>query len=384
MFMSGNNSAPIVLAGTWPYQLIFRDDDNWQMTLDDVNHRDYDYIKLHRLSGTFDVGLDPIYLAIGFDGSLILPLFGELSNKKTYQRIFNTFLGKLLFGGVFFEAVTTADISLGEMTNEGYFRYIQTPNGFASRIHRLLQEVEVTSLEAIQLLNPPNITLSSIYNALDKGNNILSNFPNLSVAQLLSGITFLNKWEWAEALIFIWTSIEQIINKIWIEEIYNKRNEKGVITKRSKFLMDERTWTASTRIELFYQKGLIEVETYRLINKVRKARNDFIHDGIVPNQNNAINALQVLMRVMSKIITNYQKPNELENIEKLILKYMQRSLLPKKKRIHDDQIVAWRKIKPIPGEKNWGEKEFEKVEGFEFERVPIEVLKENENYKEEQ
>jgi len=382
--MSGNNSAPIVLAGTWPYQLIFRDDDNWQMTLDDVNHRDYDYIKLHRLSGTFDVGLDPIYLAIGFDGSLILPLFGELSNKKTYQRIFNTFLGKLLFGGVFFEAVTTADISLGEMTNEGYFRYIQTPNGFASRIHRLLQEVEVTSLEAIQLLNPPNITLSSIYNALDKGNNILSNFPNLSVAQLLSGITFLNKWEWAEALIFIWTSIEQIINKIWIEEIYNKRNEKGVITKRSKFLMDERTWTASTRIELFYQKGLIEVETYRLINKVRKARNDFIHDGIVPNQNNAINALQVLMRVMSKIITNYQKPNELENIEKLILKYMQRSLLPKKKRIHDDQIVAWRKIKPIPGEKNWGEKEFEKVEGFEFERVPIEVLKENENYKEEQ
>jgi len=382
--MSGNNSAPIVLAGTWPYQLIFRDDDNWQMTLDDVNHRDYDYIKLHRLSGTFDVGLDPIYLAIGFDGSLILPLFGELSNKKTYQRIFNTFLGKLLFGGVFFESVTTADISLGEMTNEGYFRYIQTPNGFASRIHRLLQEVEVTSLEAIQLLNPPNITLSSIYNALDKGNNILSNFPNLSVAQLLSGITFLNKWEWAEALIFIWTSIEQIINKIWIEEIYNKRNEKGVITKRSKFLMDERTWTASTRIELFYQKGLIEVETYRLINKVRKARNDFIHDGIVPNQNNAINALQVLMRVMSKIITNYQKPNELENIEKLILKYMQRSLLPKKKRIHDDQIVAWRKIKPIPGEKNWGEKEFEKVEGFEFERVPIEVLKENENYKEEQ
>lgn len=265
------------------------------------------------------------------------------------------------------------------MTNEGYFRYMQNPNGHASRIHRLLQEVEVTSLEAIQLFNPPTIKLQTIYKALDKGTELLSNFPKLSIALVLSGITFLNKWEWAEGLLFIWTSIEQIIDEIWDEEIYSQRNEKGVITNRSDFLRDERTWTASTKIELFFQKGLIDVETYKLINIVRKARNDFVHDGVVPNKNNAICALKALIRIMSLKTTNYKKPDSLFEIEESILEHMQRSLLPKKQVNFDEEVVAWREIKSIPGDKNWGEKEFEKIEGFEFVSIPIEDLKQNEN-----
>ena len=112
------------------------------------------------------------------------------------------------------------------MTDKGYYRYNSIPKGLGARVHYLLQEVEVTSLEAIKLLNPPIIQLLSIHDAYRKGEEFFSNFPKLSIDLILSGITFLIKWEWAEALIFIWTSIEQIIDQIWNEEIFEKRNEK--------------------------------------------------------------------------------------------------------------------------------------------------------------
>jgi len=369
------NVVPIVIAGILPYRLVFREDDTWQVDLNDINYLNYDYVKLHRLSGTLNICIDPLFMTIGFDGSLILPVFGKSIKKITYQKIFNSFLGKLLFGGIFFEAISPEDICLGQITKEGYYRYNPPVNGLGARIHYLLQEVEVSSLEAIRLWNPQIIKLSSIESAYKKGNEFFKKFPKISIDLILNGITYLIKWEWSQALIFIWTSIEQTIDQIWYEEVYDKRNERGEIPKRKNFLEDTRTWTTSARIELFYQMGLFNPNIYILFNKVRQARNNFIHEGNTPEESDAMCALDLLMTFLSLKASDYKKTDDLDEIQELIKMYVRNGLFPEKKEISDNEVIAWREIRPIPGYENWGDKKFEKVDGFAFKKIPREKIK---------
>lgn len=366
---------PIVIAGNLPYRLIFLEDDSWQVGLEEINHLEYDYVKLHRVTDFLDIGYEDFFLIIGFDGSLILPFLGKFANKNTYQKLLNTFLGKLLFGGFYCDALTPEDISLGELTKEGYYRYISSPKGSGARIHHLLQELEATPYEAIKLYNPSIIQFKEIKDAYKKGDEFFSDFPNLSIDLLLKGISFLTKWEWSEAIIFIWTSIEQVIDKIWEKEYVQKRNVKGVIKNRKQFLSDTRTWTASARIEMFYQKEFIDTNTYQFINNIRKARNDFIHGGEVPTQNDALDGLKALLFLLSLSATEYLINDKLDYVYDLISARVQMGLIPERKEISNDQIDAWKEILPIPGDESWGEKDFEKVKHFGFKKVTEDNIK---------
>jgi hypothetical protein len=375
LLMNDVSRFPIIIAGNLPYRLIFLENDSWKASLEEINHLKYDYVKLHRITDFLDIGYEDFYLIIGFDGSLILPFLGKFANKITYQKLLNTFLGKLLFGGIFCEALTPEDISLGELTKEGYYRYISSPKGSGARIHHLLQELEATPYEAIKLYNPQIIQFEEMKEAYKKGDEFFSDFPNISIDLLLRGISFLIKWEWSEAIIFIWTSIEQVIDKIWKKEFVQKSNIRGVIKKRKKFLEDTRTWTASARIEMFYQKELIDTNTYQLINNIRKARNDFIHGGVMPSEHDALDGLKALLYALSLSSTEYLIDDKLDYVYDLISERVQRGLVPERIEISDDQIDAWKEILPIPGYESWGEKNFEKVKNFGFKKVTEDNLK---------
>jgi hypothetical protein len=52
---------------------VTRKTDKWDPTLEQINDRTYDYVKLSRISGFVDIGITPYSIGIGFDGSLILP-----------------------------------------------------------------------------------------------------------------------------------------------------------------------------------------------------------------------------------------------------------------------------------------------------------------------
>jgi hypothetical protein len=170
--------------------------------------------------------------------------------------------------------------------------------------------------------------------------------------------------------------LEQVVEQIWQKEIIAKRNDKGEISDRSDFLKDTRNWTSSTRIEMFYQIGMFAADTYQIITNARKARNKFIHDGKSPTKENAIDALDALFSLFSLVKSDYETVDYLDDISKLIKGYLRRGLLPDKNKFTDQEVVAFREIKPIPGYENWGDKEFEKVEWFGFNLIPQENLPE--------
>lgn len=50
------------------------------------------------------------------------------------------------------------------------------------------------------------------------------------------------------------------------------------IGRRSR-LQDNRAYSSAIKIEFFYAKSIIDIDTYTKLNTLRKLRNDFIHDG---------------------------------------------------------------------------------------------------------
>lgn len=370
--MEEKNSVPVIIGNAAPFRLVLRDTDKWEPTLDEVNSRSYDYVKLHRLSTYLDVGIQPFSLGVGFDGSLIIPATKEFQDKDAALDKFNQTLGQLLFGGIYSEAVLPEDIYLGILTFDGYFKAVSATSGSVGNFHKAIRTKHVGTLDVMRLLNPIEIPVSDLEQSLAKGMGILDKLPKLSSSLLLNGVTHFVKHQWAEALVFLWTSIEQVIGHIWNSEILRKRNDSGEeISGRKKFLQDYRTWSTSTKVEMLYQNSLIGSGEYQLLNNARKARNDFVHRAVKPTQINAESALDSLFQLVSLAVTEYKKHDFLSEPKELVMRNLRGELLPKKRSFNLDEVSHWLALPPIPGDVNWGDEPYEIIE--ELQLKPVEV-----------
>lgn len=368
--MEENNRIPIILGNASPFRIIVRETDNWSPTIEEINDRTYDYVKLHRLSTYIDIDIQPYSLGIAFDGSLILPAINEFRDKDKSLDVFNQTLGFLLLGGIYTEAVLPEDISVGSMTLDGYFRSSTSISGAVSNFHQAIRMKHVGALESIKLLNPEEIKIEDYQNAIESGNATLSAIPRLSANILLNGVTQYVKHQWPESLVSLWTSIEQVLSHIWDIEIVRERNESGQkITGRKKFLLDFRTWSASAKVEVLYQNTLIDSEIYGFLNNARKARNKFVHNGVKPTEANVKSALDSLFSLISLAYSNFKDKNHLNSIIDKIDKHLRGELIPKQRALSMEEVTHWLAIPPIPGDTNWGDKEYEIIEELQLKKI---------------
>lgn len=184
---------------------------------------------------------------------------------------------------------------------------------------------------------------------------------SLSPVLFLTGTSHFVKQQWTEALIFLWTASEQAVNIIWEAEIVKQQGEK-TIAGRKKFLEDYRTWTTSTKIELLYQRGFINIELYEMLNVARKARNEFIHNGKQIKMTDAKAVLEALFHLMSLLVSDYAKPLELQPILTMILKNERGDLFPKKTVFEKDEVTHWLELPALPGDIKWGDAPYELID----------------------
>ena len=368
--MDEDNRVPIIIGNASPFRIIVRDTDCWTPTLEDTNNGTYDYIKLHRLSTYIDVDIRPYSMGVAFDGSLILPAAKEFHDKDKSLDIFNRTLGYLLLGGIYTEAVSPEDMTVGSMTLDGYFRPTTSSSGAVASFHRAIQTKHLGALDSIKLLNPEEIKIEDYQNAIESGKATLSAIPRLSASILLNGATQYVKHEWPESLVSLWTSIEQVLSHIWDAEIVRKRNDFGQeITGRKKFLQDFRTWSTSAKIEVLYQNTLIDPEVYGLLNNARKSRNTFVHEGIKPTQENARSALDSLFALISFACNNFEDKSSLNNIVEMIEKHLRGELIPKNRIFSKEEVTHWLPVPPIPGDTSWGDEEYEIIEELKLKKL---------------
>ncbi|MGV3589412.1 MAG: hypothetical protein ACO1OF_20565 [Adhaeribacter sp.] len=343
------------------FRIVLRENDKWNPTLKQINNRDYDYVKLNRMSTFIDIGITPFSLGIGFDGSLVLPATKEYQIRENALTKFNEALGILLLGGVYSESVQPENVSFGSLHLDGYIKMHGGTSGFISKFHHSIRTKYIGTLDVIGLLEPKTIQSKEIEESFKKGKMIFDKLKNLSPNLLLDGTSNYVRHQWSESLIFLWTSIEQIIDLIWEKEIINVDIE-GIVEGRKDFLKDYRTWTSSARIELLFQKGIISLEVYQYLNSARKVRNDFIHNGKPLTESKVKNGLEGLFRLISLVISDYKSSKELNDILELIYVNQRSGLIPKKTVFGKEEVSHWLELPPLPGDSHWGDKEYEIIE----------------------
>jgi hypothetical protein len=351
---------PIVTANCAPLRFISRGlADSWSPTTEQINKRTYDHIKLHRLSTYLDIGIGPFSLGVCFDGTLILPATKEFLNTDFALKTFNTALSQMLLGGIYSEAVSPDDIGFGAMTLTGYSRSDGGGDGPAALLQRAARNKHIGTLEVIWLLNPEIIQTGDIESALATGRKLLSALGDIPSEQILYGITFFAKRQWAEALIHLWTTTERVIEIAWRNHVISDRLAPS--KRRRQFLDDHRTWTASAKLEVLFQKGLLPREVYERLDHARKARNEFAHRAIVPSQDDSSIALQALFELASLCVSEFDSTDQFAQVITLAKTRCHRESFPKADRNQIHGVTHWLTLPLLPGDKNWKDEDHELI-----------------------
>ncbi|MFZ0600257.1 MAG: hypothetical protein WAN05_02605 [Roseiarcus sp.] len=285
---------PCMIAYLHPFRVVQADGQpTWNATIDQINHRDWDYAALHEVVGGIDVGLQsPYHLAVGRDGALALPPIDGLRSTQAAVEFFNRCLAGLLLGGVYCEAINPDGLDLGSIIDWTYIRAHRYGPAAANRFHEHVRYRQANPMEAIALVHPRQVGLAELQAAMKVGLRALDTVPLVRGEYLLRGTTGLARLDWGSSLANLWIVVEQLVAELWERKVVAPTLEADPFKARRSQLMDTRSWTASTRIEMLYQKGVINLDTIRALSKARKARNDLHHSGQHPSPDDARAAYQ--------------------------------------------------------------------------------------------
>lgn len=360
-----------LMASPEPFRLIkWSKDDHWNPTLQDINRGTYDYVRLHRLSGTLDIGLpDGHSLAITFDGSFILPAIPKFLELTSCVDVFNSFFGRLLLGGVYTKAVDATYIQNCVVQEDYYVRtYGQALNAFVGMKDKL-RRTHAATLDNIILHETNFILLRDLYDAYEKGTTYFDTIKNLTPSIVCKGVSAYINNSYSESLLYNWLSIEQVLDHIWNEHMI-KEESKAQIKGRKTFLQDTRSWTIATKVELFYQKSLLNKDLYNQLNTIRKARNKFVHTGAIPSKEEAGIAFRTGFELISLVASNFK---ETTIFNELLIKYngidpIQREFYEKRELGPLSGVKFWynHPIPNIPGDEKWNSNLYQYDTGWNF------------------
>nr|WP_137116137.1 hypothetical protein [Azospirillum argentinense] len=283
-----------MIAYLHPFRLVQTDGQApWHVTIEQINHRGWDYAALHEIAGGIDIGLQPPYhLVVGRDGALALPPIDDLRSTQAAVEFINRCLAGLLLGGIYCEAINPDALDVGSIIDWAYIRVHKSGPAAANRFHKHVRHLQAAPLEAIALVQPRQIGLDELRTAMGAGLKILNAVPLMRGEYLLKGTTGLARLDWGSALANLWIVVEQLVADLWERKVVEPTLETDPSKSRRSQLMDTRSWTASARIEMLFQKALIDLDTVHALGKARRARNSLHHSGQHPSSDDAWAAYQ--------------------------------------------------------------------------------------------
>ncbi len=195
----------------------------------------------------------------------------------------NSFLGTVNLGGYFFEPIkenyispiseSSGQIMFSSQSWDGLFS-TPDPDRIQDRYSMLIEQGtnrKIFRSETINFLHPTS------FEGHYKNGLSIANELKISSDVLLLGLYAVNYFShrnWNAALLIGWSFIESIIECIWKKLILEKASG-GQKTR----LKDNRTYSASVKLELLFRQEIIAEEQYEYLNLLRGYRNELIHSG---------------------------------------------------------------------------------------------------------
>ncbi|MEA2871524.1 MAG: hypothetical protein QOH67_1500, partial [Hyphomicrobiales bacterium] len=147
---------------------------SWNITIEHVNQRTWDYAALHEVVGGLDVGLpNPYHLVLARDGALALPPIAPINSHQAAVEFFNRTLAALLLGGIYCEAITPDGLDTGSIIDWKYVRSHRAGLAAPNRFHEQIRYGKASALEAISLYRPPTVALDALRTAMKIGLDVL-------------------------------------------------------------------------------------------------------------------------------------------------------------------------------------------------------------------
>jgi hypothetical protein len=189
----------------------------WTPTIEDVNKGQWDYVELHRLVGGVDVGLPPPYhMVVARDGAVGLPVLPPIRDIHSATEQFNRCFAALLVGGVYSEAVNPDGLEFGSVIDWTYLRIHPRSQSAPNVFHSLVRMRMAPPIQAIRLVNPRAIAMTSIEAAMRTGRSVLERIPEISPEFLLKGVTGVARRDWGTALSNLWIVVELVSSHLWV------------------------------------------------------------------------------------------------------------------------------------------------------------------------
>lgn len=301
---------PCLIGYLHPFRIVEADGlEPWNCTIEQVNCKTWDYTALHEMAGGLDIGLAaPYHLVIARDGALALPPLSELRSDQTAVEYLNRCLAALLLGGIYCEALTSDSLDFGSIIDWRYVRSHRSGMSASNRFHLHIRYGQASPLEAIALHQPRTVRMAELQSAMATGLGVLGRVPAVRGDYFLKGVTGIARRDWGAALANLWIVVEQIISELWRRHIVEPTlAEDGSKTRRDQ-LGDTRTWTASVRIEMLFQKDVLPKTTVTALSKARKARNDLSHEGKPPTEADARSAYSGVCGLLSVALEGERPP----------------------------------------------------------------------------
>jgi len=357
---------PVIIVATAPFTtVIFDEADTLGATLDQINNNTYDHLKICRSTMSID-GYIPemnqikIGVIVGYTGSFLYPMMRGVTKRSVINSV-NKVLLRLMFGGIVFESVSPDDVGFGSVYKTGYYLAGGGARGKNYSFLNALQFRSASNFDTIQLIEPRTYTKDQFHSAITKGSVVVEKIPQINASMFLDGITHYSKYQLPSALVFLWSTTEALISRIWTDKIVS--NGKG-ITGRKEFI-ESNVWQSAFKAEVLFQTGYIDDKLYSQLNEARVARNRLSHRGEAPTLEQCERALEATFALLSLIVTAFDRDNEFAG---LVASFKTQHA----PRTGPLEPQFWREIPAVPGDEKWGDKPYSRHP--EIELKPIERI----------
>lgn len=263
----------------------------------------WDNIKLHEVVGGININESQHSLLVCRDGLIALPaVYGYDEHRIT--REFNFIISSFMLGGHYIRSVDIENIETGFLIDKKYVISKNYSNCYPNVFHRNIRFDNASDIEGALLSSSPRVSINELIAIYNRGNEAVNLLSGVSVDILLRGISKLEKREWLDCLSLLWIVIEQLVARIWSSKVVGDESVKSSKNRLNQ-LKDNRAWTIANKIEVFFHKKIISMDTVNNLNVSRKARNDLVHGGRPPVQSDVNAAFSAISELISAVIPDF-------------------------------------------------------------------------------